>query len=121
MKIITIAQPILAVLILPGLFYFCSCHTVREADGTNASEESDIHMQQDTLRLTGRIFVGGHEPFTVLVLEREDDGEVVLTADESMYKELWTRQNKNITCTGTFVDDPLHGQSFYVIEYIVIK
>jgi hypothetical protein len=121
MKLITLAQPIISVIILLGLFAFSSCLTVREAEGTSGNKESDLHMQQDTLRITGRLFVGGHEPFTVLVLDREDGGEVVLAGDDSMYKELWSYQNKIIQCKGIFVEDPLHGQSFYVTEYQILE
>jgi len=35
-------------------------------------------MEQDTIVIQGRIFIGGHEPFPTLSLEQEDGTAVVL-------------------------------------------
>jgi len=96
-------------------FYFgIPAYGVQEAamgDTTNS------FMQQDTVVITGRIFVTGHEPFTVLAIEREDGSAVVISADDPLYKELWSYQNKTLQCKGKYIPDPLHGQAFYVINF----
>jgi len=89
--------------------------------GVLASKQGDCQrssMKQDTLTISGRVFVGGHEPFTTLAIERDDETAVVINAEESLYKKLWSMQNKIITCKGFFKEDPLHGKSFYIIELI---
>ena len=80
-------------------------------------EIPDSIMQQDTIVITGRILVSGHEPFTVLAIEREDGSSVVLGAPDSLYKELWSYQNEILRCQGKFKPDPLHGEMFYVMEF----
>ncbi|GEM_PF-1801595 len=78
---------------------------------------NDSNIQQDTVIISGRIFVSGHEPFTVLALEQDDGTAVTLSAADSLYKELWSHQNQIVKCKGKFIPDTLHEKSFYVIEY----
>lgn len=74
-------------------------------------------MQQDTIIVTGRIFVGGHEPFTILALELEDGSAVVVSADDSLYAKLWSHQNKTLLCKGKYIPDELHGRVFHIMEF----
>jgi hypothetical protein len=94
-----------------------SGHSTRSLPGSNMGDAADSVMQHDTTELSGRLFVGGHEPFTVLALEKEDGSAVVLSAGDSLYKELWSRQNQHVRIKGEYIPDPLHGQSFRVIEF----
>ncbi len=80
-------------------------------------KQVDSTMQQDTIVITGRIFVSGHEPFTVLAIEREDGSSVVLSAADSLYKKLWSYQDEIVECTGRFKSHPLYEKSFYVVGF----
>lgn len=84
-------------------------------------DTTDSGMQEDTTTITGRLFVGGHEPFTVLAIEKEDGTAVVLSGEDELYRKLWSYQNKILECRGIFKSDPLHEETFYVIEFKKIR
>lgn len=90
-------------------------HNLQMGDTTNSG------MQDDTTTIRGRLFVGGHEPFTVLAIEKEDNTAIVLSGADSLYQELWSHQNKTLECRGIFKPDPLHGETFHVIAFQKIK
>jgi hypothetical protein len=74
-------------------------------------------MKEDTLEITGRLFVGGNEPFTVLALEREDGSALVIHEDTAVYRELHRLQGTVVTVWGVLRPDPLHGELLHVFRF----
>ena len=87
------------------------------AVGQTGAECKRYSMIEDTLEITGRLFVGGNEPFTVLAVEREDGTAIVIHEDTTVYRELYQHQDSIVTVRGVLRPDPLHGESLHVTRF----
>lgn len=105
------------------IFLIASFHTsmtgglTREGNTTLFRQCTVSPMQEDTVTISGRIFVGGHEPFTILAAEMKDGSSVVLSADDSLYAELWELQDEMVILHGYYRDDPLYDICLHVLSF----
>ena len=84
---------------------FCFLHCSSNKDTTNT----------ETI-IKGQLFVVGNEPFIKLVVNDIDNIMYEIKGDSTIYKELWSLQNKYVLITGKVLKTPL-GNSIIASSY----